>query len=144
MFGFRIQRHGAVTEQQAFRALFFREVLVDVHRALRPADGVHDEIVRELLHAEHVGEDVIGDPPLAFRADSPRQRDRAVLDSHEDVVDVEPVVLRQPFAHEIADLAIVELVEVLDVFVVARHLHRRAEGLRRLPLSDRREARRPP
>ena len=85
-----------------------------------------------MLHAEHVGQDVVGDTALPLRAHPPRQRDRTVLDVHDDVVDVEAIVRGEALAHEVANLAIVELVQVLKIFVVARHRSPPAEGVRRL------------
>ena len=96
------------------------------------------------VDAEDVGEDVIGDATLAFRADAAAQRHHAVLDLDGDVVDVETVVRREMLADHAAKFAIVQLLDVVDVFEVARHLYRRAKGLRRGRLSDRRAAMHPP
>jgi len=112
---------GTVTQKQALRALLVVEMLVDVDRALGAPDRIDHEIVAELLHAEHVGQDVVGDAALPLRSHASREGYRSILDGDDDVVDVEAVVRRQPLAHEIADLAIVELIKVLQVLVVARH-----------------------
>ena len=73
-----------------------------------------------------------------------RQGDHSVGDLHGDVVDVEPVVRREMLADHAAQFAVVQLLDVVEILVVVRHLHRRSKGLRRGRLSDRRAAMHPP
>jgi len=144
MLGFGAERNRSVAEEQSLLAIFLREMLVDVDRALGATDRIDHQVVPEIRDAEDVGEDVIGDPTLAFGAHAARQGDRPVVDLDADVVDVEPVVRREVVADHAAQLAIVQVFDVVEVLEVACHLYRRAKGLRRGRLSDRRAAMHPP
>jgi hypothetical protein len=121
MLGFGAQRHRAIAKQQAFAAILVDEMLVDGLRARWAADWIHEDFVPNLTNPEQVRHHVFGDAALLIRSNAAFQDNRASLDANHQIVDVDGVVRRQVLPDEITQLGVAQVVEVVEVFEIARH-----------------------
>src|SRR3954465_1932251 len=96
-------------------------MFVDGFGACRATQRVDENLVANLFRTKHVGHDVLRDQLLAIRADASAKNDDAVIDADRDVIDVDGVVRLQMLADESAELVVAEVIEVVNVFEVARH-----------------------
>jgi hypothetical protein len=64
---------------------------------------------------------VLGDQSLAVRPNSAVEDDEPVACLHGEVVDVERVVSGEMLAHQAAKLVVAQVVDVVQVFEIARH-----------------------
>src|SRR2546423_9196217 len=116
-----ILRSRPVAEEDSLVQLLVGEMLVNRDRALGARDWITDQVVLDFLDADDVGDDVLDDEPLLLGPYSSGQVYPPA--SHRDlhVVRIECELFLETIANQRAQLAISQLVDLVDVLVILFH-----------------------
>src|SRR5204863_9358212 len=112
---------GTIAEQPSFGSLFLGEVFVGCLWVRRATHRVDEDVVLVVLESKNVGDDVLRDPTLFVRADSPFEPHEPVAHVYGQVINIERAVRCQMLPHEPSQLVITQIIDVVDVFEVASH-----------------------
>ena len=83
------QRHLPIAEEQPLGALFVHEMILDVRRALRAMDCIHNEVVAYVREAQHVGQYVLRNPTLIISPDASLEHHGSVVRMDRDEVGIQ-------------------------------------------------------
>src|SRR5687768_3737532 len=97
-------------------------MIVDCLGTLGATKRIDHQVVPHVGDPHDIGDDAFGNAPLALGADSSTEMNRSGLHGHLDVIDVESPMLGESFTNETSQLLVAQVLDVINVLEVARHL----------------------
>src|SRR5688500_1526474 len=100
----------------------FRRRVVSSFRSLASNQLVHHQLVVHSRYAQHIGKLVLELLQLLLGSDSSAQSNRSAFHAHVDQLGIDIRYLPKLLLHELAQLVVAQVLHVVQVLEIARHL----------------------